>query len=359
VTSESGVPLMVERTMFWDATSRAGHTGSSVEQPARDWLFAEGSQGFFSTFVLVANPHDTATDVTFTFLLETGDPVVVTRTVGPTARLTLHAGEIPELVDRSFGIAVHATQPIMAERSMYFGAALAGPWSGGTESAGVTDASTHWFMAEGATGDFFDTFILLSNPGSEPASVTVQYLLDFGEVVTVPKVVPANGRLTIDIEAESDARLHDAAVSTVVTSDRPIIAERSMYWAGLPWREAHNSFGVTELGTRWALAEGRVGGARSFHTFVLLANPQTEAAHVTVTYLREEGAPLVRQYIVPPTSRFNIDVNAIVPEMHDESFGTLVEVTNGVPIAAERSMYWDAQGVFWSGGTNATGMRLP
>ncbi len=83
-----------------------------------------------------------------------------------------------------------------------------------------------------------------------------------------------------------DARLHDAAVSTVVTSDRPIIAERSMYWAGLPWREAHNSFGVVELGTRWALAEGRVGGARNFHTFVLLANPQTDAAHVTVTYLR-------------------------------------------------------------------------
>lgn len=50
----------------------------------------------------------------------------------------------------------------------------------------------------------------------------------------------------------------------------------------------------------------------------------------------------------------------------DESFGTLIEVTNGVPIiglneqsAAERSMYWDSQGVFWSGGTNATGMRLP
>ena len=359
VTSESGVPLMVERTMFWDATYRAGHTGSSVDQPSHDWLFAEGSQGFFSTFVLVANPHATATDVTFTFLPESGDPVVVTRTIGPTARLTLHAGEIPELVNRSFGLAVHATQPIMAERSMYFGTTPTGGWSGGTESAGVTSASTRWFLAEGATGGFFDTFILLSNPGDEPANVTVQYLLDSGEPITASKVVPAKGRLTIDIEGESDARLHDAAVSTVVASDRPIIAERSMYWAGLPWREAHNSFGVAELGTRWALAEGRVGGASGFHTFVLLANPQPDAAHVTVTYLREEGAPIVRQYIVPPTSRFNIDVNAIVPEMHDESFGTLIEVTNGVPIAAERSMYWDAQGVFWSGGANATGMRLP
>jgi autotransporter-associated beta strand protein len=359
VTSETGVPLMVERTMFWDATYYAGHTGSSVDQPSRDWLFAEGSQGFFNTFVLVANPHDTATDVTFTFLIEAGDPVVVTRTIPPTARLTLSSGEIPELADRSFGVAVHAKQPITAERSMYFGTTPARPWSGGAESAGVTSASTHWFLAEGATGDFFDTFILLSNPQSEPANVTVRYLLHSGETVTETKEVPANGRVTINIEGENDPRLRSAAVSTVVTSDRPIIAERSMYWAGAPWREAHNSFGVPELGTRWALAEGRVGGALSFHTYVLLANPQTDAAHVTVTYLREEGAPIVRQYIVPPTSRFNIDVNAIVPEMHDESFGTLIEVTNGVPIAAERSMYWNAQGVFWSGGTNATGMRMP
>jgi hypothetical protein len=359
ITSESGVPLIVERTMFWDASYRAGHTGSAVEQAAEDWLFAEGSEGFFSTFVLVANPHATPTDVTFTFLPETGGPIVVTRTVGPTARLTLFAGDVPGLMHRSFGIAVHATQPILADRAMYFGTTPTGPWQGGTASAGVTHPSTHWFLAEGATGGFFDTFILLSNPYDAAANVTVRYLLDSGETVAAPKVVPAGGRLTIDIEAESDPRLHDAAVSTVVASDLPIVAERSMYWAGAPWREAHNSFGVVDLGTRWALAEGRVGGARQFHTFILLANPQADEARVMVTYLREEGAPIVRQYTVPPTSRFTIDVNAIVPEMRDESFGTLIEVMNGVPIAAERSMYWDAEGVFWSGGTNATATRLP
>jgi hypothetical protein len=95
-----------------------------------------------------------------------------------------------------------------------------------------------------------------------------------------------------------------------------------------------------------------------FHTYILLANPQHRDAEVTVTYLREEGAPLVRQYRVPATNRFNIDVNTIIPEMHDEAFGTLIEVTNDVPIAVERSMYWEAQGVFWSGGTNATGVRI-
>jgi hypothetical protein len=34
-------------------------------------------------------------------------------------------------------------------------------------------------------------------------------------------------------------------------------------------------------------------------------------------------------------------------------------VTNGIQIIVERSMYWDANGIFWSGGSNATGIRLP
>jgi hypothetical protein len=53
------------------------------------------------------------------------------------------------------------------------------------------------------------------------------------------------------------------------------------------------------------------------------------------------------------------DLNTLVPELHDESFGALIEVTNGVTIAVERSMHWDANGVFWSGGTNSPGTKLP
>jgi hypothetical protein len=48
-----------------------------------------------------------------------------------------------------------------------------------------------------------------------------------------------------------------------------------------------------------------------------------------------------------------------VPELHDEWFGARIEVTNGLTIAVERSLYWDANGVFWTGGTNATGTKLP
>ncbi len=62
--SDLGLPLLVERSMFWDGDNRSGHTGSAVsEQPSTQWFFAEGSQGFFDTFILVINPNTAAADV--------------------------------------------------------------------------------------------------------------------------------------------------------------------------------------------------------------------------------------------------------------------------------------------------------
>jgi hypothetical protein len=146
---------------------------------------------------------------------------------------------------------------------------------------------------------------------------------------------------------------------TVVTSDVDIVVERSMYWKGaaFPWGEAHNSFGVVQDGVSWGLAEGRTGGPLNFHTYILLANPQSTAAEVTVTYLREGAGPIVKTYTVPPTSRFNIDTNG-VPGLETASFGAQIDVTNDVSIVVERSLYWDSNGFLFSGGTNATATRL-
>jgi hypothetical protein len=127
----------------------------------------------------------------------------------------------------------------------------------------------------------------------------------------------------------------------------------------LPTGEAHNSFGLTDSAIRQALAEGRVGGPLKYTTYILLSNPWSAAAEVKATFLRENGAPIVKTYTVPPTTRFNIDVGTMVPELQNESFGAFIEVTNGYTITVERSLYWDANGVFWGGGTNAPATRIP
>jgi hypothetical protein len=64
-----------------------------------------------------------------------------------------------------------------------------------------------------------------------------------------------------------------------VNAAGPIIAERSVYWPEHTWYEAHNGFGLTQLGTKWAFGEGRVGGTVSYQTYILLANPGTDDAH--------------------------------------------------------------------------------
>jgi hypothetical protein len=51
VTSVNALPLAVERTMRWDATGYGAHTEKASDGARLQWLFAEGSQGFFDTFL--------------------------------------------------------------------------------------------------------------------------------------------------------------------------------------------------------------------------------------------------------------------------------------------------------------------
>jgi autotransporter-associated beta strand protein len=361
VSSEARLPLAVERTMFWDAAHYGGHTANAVTRTERQWLFGEGAQStFFDTYLLLGNPNTMSTDATVTFLRENEAPFVTTVRVTGRERVTVHAGAYPELAGRSFGMQVETDVPIIAERAMYFASTPTRLWSGGTGNAGNPAPSTRWFHAEGASGTFFNTFILVSNPQTTPANVTLRFLLQDGTPVELTKTIAPQGRLTLNPAAEGEPRLTNAAFSTVVTSDVPVVSERAMYWpTDVPFGEGHASSGVVNPALSWALAEGRVGGPNAYTTYILLANPNTQAADVTVTFLRESGEPVVKTYNVPGNTRFNVDVGGMVPELQNESFGVSVTVTNDVPIAVERSIYWNVDGIFWQGGTNALGTVIP
>jgi hypothetical protein len=143
--------------------------GEAVGQTRLKWQFAEGAQGFFHTFLMVLNPNAAATTATVTFLLEGGGGQVVRDfPMAPMSRLVVDAGSLPEIAFSSFGIVVEATQPIVAERAMYFGDTPSSLLAGGHVSVGAPDASRSWFFAEGATGSFFDTFMLVGNPSGAP-----------------------------------------------------------------------------------------------------------------------------------------------------------------------------------------------
>ena len=126
----------------------------------------------------------------------------------------------------------------------------------GTESAGITTPAKTWFLAEGATGTYFDLFVLIANPNAAPADVTVTYLLPDGSQVVTRQNVAALSRLTLWVDNE-DPRLANTAVSTTVQSSLPVIVERAMWWPGptpASWHEGHNSPGAIVTGTTLVLA---------------------------------------------------------------------------------------------------------
>ena len=250
VTVPSGLPLAVERTMFWDqATHYGGHGGSAVEAPANRWYFAEGSQGFFDTWLLLANPGDAPATMQVSFLREHEAPYTVAVTIPAHARETIWAGSHAALVGRSFSIEVDADAPVMAERAMYW-SSQGRYWNGGHDSAGVSALSTFWFLAEGATGDYFDMYVLLGNPGADATTATVTFLLADGTTVDRTYDVPARRRLTINVE-DQDPRLRQAEVSVRVVSGEPtrrrarhVLAGQLEHVAGRAqqfWRDRHRT----------------------------------------------------------------------------------------------------------------------
>jgi hypothetical protein len=217
-------------------------------------------------------------------------------------------------------------------------------------------------VPEGATGSFFETFILLANPGDAPVEAALDFLPQGGTPIAHTVSIPAKGRTTVNIETVHPA-LANGAVATQVTAASPIVVERAQYWPdpAPAWYEAHNSFGVTQLATTWGLAEGRVGMSHGYRTYILIANPGDAAANVFVQYLREAGKwSDSKNFEVPPRSRYTVAVEPgsnSITELKDEMFGAVIRSSQ--PIAVERAMYSSGPGQpFWAAGTSATAVPV-
>jgi hypothetical protein len=213
--------------------------------------------------------------------------------------------------------------------------------------------ATDWYFAEGSSWQIFSTYVLVANPNPEAAHVTITYNTMFGQQLTSSHSVAGYSRITVDTMAAAP-RLDGEHYWMHLSTDRPIVAERVMYWdrRHSPLLEAHSSHGLYEPAVRWTIGDGRVGGAAHFQTFLLLGNPSRDAADLRVTYHRQSGDPIVTTRRLGARLRANIQVNVDVPQLSNESFWVTIESTNAVPIVVERSVYWDSEGQFTKAGTN-------
>ena len=133
----------------------------------------------------------------------------------------------------------------------------------------VVDPVTYtYYLAEGATGEFFDDDVLIANPNDEQAPVTLTFLREGGATVVVQRVIPARARVTIHVDEIEGLENASASVKVESTDKLPLIVERSMFWDASSYG-GHTANAVAKPEKQWTFAEGFQG---FFDTYILIAN---------------------------------------------------------------------------------------
>ncbi len=258
-----------------------------------------------------------------------GGPRTVTKTVPAFTRQTFNVAD--DIGAANTSIEVASPVPVIAERSMYRDDRIEGD-----DSIGATAPGADFYLAEGSTAWGFTTWLLIQNPNSQPATVSVTYMTPDGPVAQEPFTVPAQERGTIKVNdvpgmSDTDCSIH-------VQGSLPIVAERAMYWNNGVKDACHQHVGTASPHGTWYLPDGRTSQGRE--TYTLVANPNASDVSVTISYLTDTGQGNVTfTDTVKANSRKTYDMADWIPDGRAS-----IVVNCPSPVVVERSMYWGERG---------------
>lgn len=218
ISSSSAV--VAERAVYWSGR-RGGHSSIGVTAARTSWHLAEGSTGGdFETWVLVQNPGGSDARVNVSFQTDSGPVTGPSFVLPPGSRRTIN---IADVVPSTWSVAtsVSADKGVVAERAMYWNCRAEGH-----DSVGAAMSARDWYIAEGSTGPGFETWVLVQNPGASVASVQLSFMTAEGDVEGPTLTVPALSRQSTDLSGFAPG---EWSVSTLVSSNVPVVCERAMY----------------------------------------------------------------------------------------------------------------------------------
>jgi hypothetical protein len=318
--------VAVERSMYGN-DRKWGTDSIGTCSPAKTWYLPEGSTGpGFETWVLVLNPNNTPAKVSLTYMTPHGAVPGPSANVPANARMTFNvANSVPR--QWSVSTMVVANKPVVAERATYWGNR-----KGANESIGAPRLSAEWYLPEGCTAAGFETWVLVQNPNDAPAKTTITYMTPDGAVRGPTVSIPAKSRKTFNV---ADSVPNQWSVSTRVSADKPVVAERSTFWGNRT--EGHDSIGVISPATTWCLPEGSTGPG--FETWILVQNPNDSEAKVSLTYMGAGADYPGPSVTLPAHSRKTFNVADTVSNQWEVS----TRVDSNKPVVAERAAYGNAR----------------
>ena len=224
---ESDVPVIAERAMYRN-NRRSGHASIGTTSPALSCFLAEGTTDWgFTTYVLIQNPNPTDTEVDVTYMTNSGPVPQATFTIPADSRKTIRVNDV--LPDTDLSTKVTGSQPIIAERAMY--------WDNGTgeachDSIGMASPHTTFYLPDGETGGGYETYTLVQNPNDTDVEVEISYLTEGGTGnQTFTETIAANSRMTYSM-VDKGINGRASVMVTCKTPGRRIMVERAMYWNG-------------------------------------------------------------------------------------------------------------------------------
>ncbi|MBC7246172.1 MAG: N-acetylmuramoyl-L-alanine amidase [Actinobacteria bacterium] len=335
---------------YGDGGTAAVERDLIVASAARKWYFAEGATwAGIEEWLTVLNPNGTPVDFSVQYLFQDREALTRTYRVEAEARLSINVGGQVG-AGRDVSLVVDSPLPIVAERPMYF--LYRNRLAGGHVSGGSNQPSTTWYFAEGHTGDGFDEWLCLLNPGNTEAKARVEYLSPAGLLLSEDMSLAPRRRYSVFVNGKVGPG-KDVSLRVTSTNGVPLVAERPMYFLYRnQWAGGHVSGGSNQPSTTWYFAEGYTGAG--FEEWLCLFNPDTAPNRVRITYQTRNGANIADEEVVPPLSRRTVNVNLRAGANLEVS----VKMEGERPFVAERSIYHD-YGKWCKGGDVLVGVKAP
>jgi hypothetical protein len=263
----------------------------------------------------------TPVSATVTFLRDDAISTTQELSLPPLSRTVVTAGDrVPGV---GFGTRILTNQPIVAERTMLFGA----DGRGFHTAMGYSSLARRWLFAEGTTQPPFAMRVVLLNPNAQPVEAELTFATPDGTSTTRKYALPPNTRQVVNV---NDV-VPDLGVATTVKASRPILAERALYWNDGAAGTA--GVGATRPAFVWRFADGRT--LEGDQMFLLVSNPNRGQARVTVDVVLADGARESQGFIMPGNSRYTFAVHEFYPGQNVLA----ATVRASQQVVVERSLY--------------------
>ena len=291
-----GGPMHAAALLSAESPAQGADASRCAQASSSEWFFGEGSSSLgYDERILIRNPFPEEAVVAISFYTPSGK----------TARANLSEVAVPAgetrfvkvndfiLRQPVLGASVAAERGrIIAWRALF--AAPEDRPAGVQFTLGAPEPDTEWYFPEGAVGTGLTEELSLLNPNGREAVVSVA-LMTSTQTVQPPKLVEVRIRpeslkvLSLpEILGGRDDDLGAVGAAIRSTNEVGIVAERTVWYAAGRTGVA-SEIGARDLFEAWMVPPASVS---STEDSVVVVNPGSVNARVSVTLIRAEGGPI-------------------------------------------------------------------